>query len=520
MGIKYCVPLILGKLGERHMINQHVDKKIFYQWVSFAFIALGVLLVYFPSLTHVPRSDQIIYLSEVAHLKGFKALVLDTYDLNRHRKLAPGDQLLFRPLLYVMLGVEKFFFGYQFWCWQLVGVILHLAVIWQLLALLLLITPAVVAIAATALFATFFSNMEMVIWHHINAYLVFVFCWVFILRRFYLIALKGENFSKYGVSIFCASLISCFIYEAAVIYTVLLLMALRCLNIEQRRGYLFLCWPPILYFVTNIMNWYLKGVIAPEAKLITAQISAFGVIKGMLTAFVFWIYAGLFGGQLDMIYGPRNVVVESSLFKMVNFMDAWVVSSLFISLAVIALIVWPKTRQSKIINPYNALLVMMILSYMVAIVCGRAQTRGLAAVLSGYLYYPYVFWLFFLPLILGLINWQALNKHVKQLLLGAVLILIAFNGQHLYQANVKQADENNDILVLINTLELLIKEKGQEPDFSFYVAGHYPGNYEMGQFKGNDNQERRQRCLMETLYPQYFNDRNPKYRFLTKPNAS
>lgn len=35
------------------------------QWLGFAAIAFAVLFVYAPSLMHIPRADQIVYLAEM-----------------------------------------------------------------------------------------------------------------------------------------------------------------------------------------------------------------------------------------------------------------------------------------------------------------------------------------------------------------------------------------------------------------------------------------------------------------------
>ena len=70
------------------------NKMAAWQWLGFAVIAFFVFLVYFPSLMHVPRADQIMYLGEVAKQDSFWQLAINDYDLNRHRTIAPGDELL------------------------------------------------------------------------------------------------------------------------------------------------------------------------------------------------------------------------------------------------------------------------------------------------------------------------------------------------------------------------------------------------------------------------------------------
>ena len=97
-----------------------MKKEDAYRWLAFSIIALAVLIVYFPSLFYPPRADQVIYLSETSNQHHAWDLIVGDYDHNRHRTIAPGDELLFRPLLYGILGTEQVVFGHHFWAWQLV----------------------------------------------------------------------------------------------------------------------------------------------------------------------------------------------------------------------------------------------------------------------------------------------------------------------------------------------------------------------------------------------------------------
>ncbi|MDE2028408.1 MAG: hypothetical protein KGJ11_07695, partial [Candidatus Omnitrophica bacterium] len=136
------------------------------RWLSFSLIALAVLVCYYPSLYYPPRADQVIYLSETSGLHKPWDLIFGCYNHNRHRTIAPGDELLFRPLLYAFLGVEQVLFGHHFWAWQLTALGAHLVLIWVLLRLLWHVSGPWLAFAGAWSFALAVSNYELVTWPH------------------------------------------------------------------------------------------------------------------------------------------------------------------------------------------------------------------------------------------------------------------------------------------------------------------------------------------------------------------
>ena len=138
----------------------------------FALICIINLIVYWPSLKHIPRGDQIFYLSQVANQKDWSSLAIENMDLNRGANLSSGDTWLFRPFLYALLGTERFLFGYSFYLWQLVGIGIHLLFLWSLWKLLASIKESWMALLFTAVFSVLPVNMDLVIWQHINGYLV------------------------------------------------------------------------------------------------------------------------------------------------------------------------------------------------------------------------------------------------------------------------------------------------------------------------------------------------------------
>jgi len=142
----------------------------------FVLIILINIIVYFPSFSHLPRSDQDFFFVETAETQGLGDLISQTYSYNRTRVFGQGDQILFRPLLFGLLSVEKWLFGYHFIFWQIFSIGLHLIVIWHLLKILLKIFPNGFAIIISLGFSVLHVSQELVIWQHLNGYLIALIC--------------------------------------------------------------------------------------------------------------------------------------------------------------------------------------------------------------------------------------------------------------------------------------------------------------------------------------------------------
>ncbi|MGL4550535.1 MAG: hypothetical protein ACRC33_05060 [Gemmataceae bacterium] len=140
--------------------------------VAALLIAALVCLAYRPSLGHVPRADQWWYLLQTAHQDDFGSLIARTYSYNR--TVSQGDYGLFRPVLFALLSAETAAFGHDFAKWQAVGIALHLAVVGLLLTLAGRLGVGWLGYAAALFFALNFALVEMVMWSHINGYMLFV----------------------------------------------------------------------------------------------------------------------------------------------------------------------------------------------------------------------------------------------------------------------------------------------------------------------------------------------------------
>lgn len=85
----------------------------------------GVLYLYYPLNNFIPDWDQWVYFLDTLNYNNAIDLITKFYSYNRVRKFFPGDTLVFRPLLFSLLGIEKGWFAADFFKWQLLSAAIH-----------------------------------------------------------------------------------------------------------------------------------------------------------------------------------------------------------------------------------------------------------------------------------------------------------------------------------------------------------------------------------------------------------
>lgn len=207
-----------------NVLKNKLNPKNIYQWLGFSIIAFVTLAVYSPSLLHCPRSDQVLHLRHFAHQRSLQESAISNYDLNRNEKFSPGDYILFRPLLYMFMGYEKYFFGYKFYAWQMTGIDLHLLVVFWFLKICLESHAGLPAVAFAFLFALFYANMEMVIWNQVNAYLLALSLFLIALYHTFKLLKGCRDINKRIWGILIPLTFSIFIYEIFNFYALSIFM--------------------------------------------------------------------------------------------------------------------------------------------------------------------------------------------------------------------------------------------------------------------------------------------------------
>jgi len=461
-------------------------------WGSFVLIAIITIAVYYNGLYQVARADQLHYLASVATKKSLWSLTIGSYALNRS---TVGDRILFRPVLYLVLGLEKYCFGYNFFFWQLVSLSLHIGVVFVLYKILQRehreerIMPFLLALY----FSVQYSSMEMVVWHHIVGYLLFALLMLIVL---YMVQGYPTNFRRQrsfyllGLCLFLAA----FTYELGSGLALLvgfyllsydIILKRRSSGIEEanrvdrggevcsKKCLIFIFAVPVIYLLSSMLDLYSRfGNFNSCGQIISRGFGA--DIRSAIYAAFFWIVTSFSPWVLDMRIGERIEIdhVEKSPLALL---------SLLYCLPYMILACRGFTRmylRKKL--PFMLLVFALMCAYTGLIVLGRANERGLIRVLYNNSYYSYMFTLL---LVIGLYSglnlpyiWErfATKSGVfYSLVLGALywtlVVMIALNICKVYEMNVKMREWSRPRRALVNQIVKLVKDHKDEKDFSFSV---------------------------------------------------
>src|SRR5262249_52390838 len=95
--------------------------------LGYVLLVLVVGAAYYPSLWQAARADQFVYLYTTRDKADLHSLTIGSYAWDRDIQ---GDIQFFRPVLFFLLGLERWAFGADhFMAWQAVSLFLHLAVV-------------------------------------------------------------------------------------------------------------------------------------------------------------------------------------------------------------------------------------------------------------------------------------------------------------------------------------------------------------------------------------------------------
>lgn len=482
--------------------------------VGFFIISLCVLFAYSPSLLHLPRSDQVIHLRHFALQQTLPELTLSNYDLNRKPQFSTGDSILFRPLLYVFLGLEKYCFGYHFLWWQATGVILHILVIFMFLNICWRLHPGWPSFAVTSFFALFYPIKEMVIWQHINGYLLALAFFLMALDQAIRLSQKEHNYANALKWMAVCLGLSVFMYEIVNIYAFLIFLYLWISRPDLKSKLFIILLPSAMYVCANLYNYYwvnhLAGKMPP---------AGFGIqITDFFQLVAWWLYSGVFFVLYPVYLGQRNGFAREDVldFKLPNAADPVQIAGGLLLLAIFYLII--STRGALLKDRKNTVCLFLafigVHALVLVIFRGGNDLKG---ALMGTLYNQYAFWLFALLLFFACIDWkQAAGNAISSVISKTLIVLMLgyafFSSQAVYEANYVQATMQRPSRGLIKKVEGLIKERGSETDFSFYVGPEVPGNEVFFYVMTAEGHLQKSR-YMEMLYPQYFREKGAKFIF-------
>ncbi len=512
-------------------------------------------IVYYPSFFQVGRADQTIFLIETARYDKLSELVKLTYSYPRTRQLDKGDEVLFKPLCYFFMSFEKWLFGYHFIYWQLVGFLLHILLLLQLYRILNLIGTSSISVFFTLQFSLLTISSDMVAWHHVSSYILFL---IFLLEAFYQFIryLQGGLSNEKNIIRMTASLtIACFLNDfgfMAVFAFLIMLLFLEKLVFNKKSGEnanglkkkhailgpgWLLMLPIVWYLVLDILD-YMVHVKAPGLKIGLGSMSLNKIVHALF--YFFWLFVNglLFPSFVYLYPTDRTILSDFSitdvLSKLIWTGDPLHVINLVFLIVLLIVLAYPlfvlkqgnaipqqvKPELSpgttkKIPSAASGASFILAFLYLLYIVLGRMVVRNQYYILESSYHY-YVFSLFVTIGVYGIFincteNFQKVDLNWRTSFSILLCLSIFLNGSQSYSMNNWRGTRERPIGAFVRDLEGFVKEHKKEPDFSFRIVfrevdkliGVHIGNpAEKVLIKG---------YLTDNLFWNYVKDENVKY---------
>ena len=426
-----------------------MDKKFY---LIFSAIALINLFVYFPSFSHISRSDNEVFLAEVAELNSLPALIQYSYSYTRTRLFAAGDAILFRPLYYVVLSLEKWLFGYHFMGWQITSFLLHLGVVWQLLRILFRISENAFSFLFVLLFSVLTIPEEMVIWSHVASYLLVMILILKSLSHFvdFIESDYKQDGHIYWICFYTA--LGSFLYETTLVTNLIFMgwvMLVPNKNSAQKMKTFFsLGIPVIFYAVVSFMDYQIHRAV------VTSAVQTFSAepLKVVL------LFLKMFILSFNVSFLPLVMKLWLKIDSDQPFADRVAVDPqahlnilvIFGTIVTIGLIIfWIKKWRAldRKNSLFSILGLAFSLGYLAVIVLGRLNARG-EDYFNSNLYYFYPLALFNTIFLYSLLAQSLQKKSAAAVAVAVLSLLILLNAYQTYSLNQKIKQQSQDIFKL------------------------------------------------------------------------
>ena len=509
-------------------MNLTPQKTLFF----FLIIIFLNLLAYGPSFFDPPRSDQIVYLGNTSGQKDLYSLAIKNYAYNRSHQMygLPGDDALFRPVIFFLLGIQRWAFGYHFLYWQLSSFFLHLIVLWFLLKTLLKIHPGRGAFFLVALFSLIPSNNDMVTWHHINSYLVAIACLLVALNKIWLA--RNDKLIPWPTVLTITFLmtVASLIYEVCALYALLLAgylvfrhsrgnLSPRIRSIGQGLVITLSAASRIIFSQLDIISRGSKQLMAASGPL-SYEFLVNGLNQIVPVSF-WWLYSGAFPTQLKIFPYQRTMVLPYYAFaegSPISY-DLWALLSVGVSSGLI-IIYFHFIKKAFSIDGIKraALPAVMLMLFIITISVGRISHGEARFKLAESAYNGYLFWLFALISAYALFPFKTLRpterpsflKRAVWLLLTAAITL---NFLVTFEVNKRRSHQMGFQKRLLAETRKLVNQHGAQEGFSFNVSDAVKDHVYADWITNNDDPSHQGYVYLQLLYPDYYTDKDPEFTY-------
>jgi len=494
------------------------------------------LAAHYHSLYHAPRADHLTYLYCTAGKSDILSLTIGAYSFVRSEWR--GDSVLFRPITYLLLGLERWAFGYRFMLWQATSLSLHLCVVYLLYRVLRWREGSSVFLAFlfSAFFAVQYISMEEVIWHNLSGYTLFC---IFLLGAIYALQkYAAESAASRWVLVSCL-LVGAFTYELGVAAPLLFGAYLAVSKVIDKRrsasttarrtmerhtgytwGTISACVAiPFTYIIVSLLDLYARfGHISAWRQMSSAPLPT--TLGRLCLAAGMWLGGALVPTLFYIAPGSRlRIMAITSPFSGRTAAGIGLASVIIVTYGVLML---RRLNRKSIQDNLGFVLLMagLMFSFAAAFVFGRKFIRvpfTLALFTSTYRAYFFnlVAVIFFHTMISP--AWAGHGSKTllfaKAAFAGSLVVVTLISGMMVYTMNAKMREWSEPRVRLVKSALELIERHGDENDFSFSVAPDCPYDAELPWFPTTA----RSACVgkvytyMSVLFPQAYRRTGGKY---------
>lgn len=478
-----------------------------------AFAALLVMVtvfVYLPSLDKFFISDHMSYFlelnGETSLTSGFRHL---DYGVKRHYN--KGDEVLYRPLLFVVLAFENFLFKRDFRLWNITNLAFHILVAYLLFEILWCFNRSIFAYGFALLFALLMSNFELVTWNHLGGYILgYGFLMISLWSAREMITEKGFPNIRwlwmYGVTMTCAMLfheISVFASFAVVAYVG---YSRRNKFNDKRNSLILATGIPIVIYVFL----YFIHVVQCNRFLYLDKnffdVSFLQHLTAIPLLSLHWL-------QHILLPVPEQLVLEIMCRSSWSpLSEAMIPKIIFPGLLWVGIFFFLRQgferKHLKESLPFAAMIFCLIVSYAGMYVAGR-----FSYVTMNMPYLDYFPALFGILLLYSLIDFSKIRQKSNLAAISCLLLLIIINGGHVRNISNKIGETYGIMVRCLEGIEQKIRPKLFIKNFSFNING-IPKEVPMTDYVWRGYPDRGnyvKRHLLHCLYGKYFNLTTPTY---------
>lgn len=378
--------------------KEAVQKFLCSQWTQKALLIVFITACFWDGLWGgVPRADQVIYLHWAHQYGSLYDILKDSISWNR---VLPhtADVVLFRPLLFVQLGLFYYFFRYNFVAWQVASLVIHIFTVLTLHSILIhgALKKTVFPVLLSALFGCAFFSSELVYWSHISGYITY--CLLFFLQVLFLVKFFKENTKLNLVLALTFGALAEFTYELGVIQNIIVFVVFAARYFSLPPGNVRILKIGALFFIVAIAypvisyaDLVSRGfVLANTAHQQTTDVFRLSVVYSF-QEIGFW-FRGLFFPHMYLIAAEDRASLQGKApLDWIFWISLFAVVGLF-WIYVLSVRVFSKKNILMNLNKIAVTFVFFVFLFLYALIiaCGRAIPRGIDYVFNSNLYYAYI----------------------------------------------------------------------------------------------------------------------------------